>query len=142
MNYVVRLRNVALIILNYNSADLTIKAAKHLLQFGTEVQLIIVDNCSKDNSKEKIETEFKDVENVHLLFNDTNYGYAHGNNVGISYAEKLANIEFITIMNPDVIVDVITLEKLKGVLQSDKTVGFITTETFYNGKYMTPNECA
>ena len=136
------MENVALIILNYNSADLTIKATRHLLQFKTELKLIIVDNCSKDNSQKKLELEFKNIKNVHLVFNDTNFGYAHGNNIGISYVEKLCNIEYVGIMNPDVIVDIVTLEKLKDILQSDDTIGFLTTETYYNGKYMIPNECA
>lgn len=142
MNFKTSLKNVAIIILNYNSADLTIKAANYLLQFETELQLIIVDNCSKDSSQQKLELEFTNVKNVHLVFNDTNFGYAHGNNIGITYAEKLSNIEFITIMNPDVIVDAETLGILREVLQRSKTIGFITAETYYNGRYMTPNECA
>ena len=136
------LNNVAIVILNYNNANLSIQTTKHLIKDLRELHIIIVDNCSKDNSKEILSNEFYNTENVPLIFNKTNYGYAHGNNVGIEYAQSMGCIDYVAIMNPDVLLDVCIIDKLVKALEDDSNIGFITTEVYYNGVYNIPNECA
>ena len=136
------LSNVALIILNYNSAELTIKATKHLLRLETLLNIIVVDNYSTDDSRQKLSEEFSSTEFVHLVFNDTNFGYPHGNNVGITYAERMGYIDTVAIMNPDVIVDLDTFKSLTDALNKNEDIAFITCQTYLNGAYLTPNECA
>ena len=48
---------VGLIVLNYNSADDTIKCVKKLNSFNKSYHIIVVDNCSTDNSLDKIRSE-------------------------------------------------------------------------------------
>jgi len=136
------LSNTALIILNYNSADLTIKAINHLQKFESNLTIIVVDNLSKDDSRVKLTAEFADNTFVHLVFNDTNFGYAHGNNVGIDYAIKLDCIDTVGIMNPDVLVNLDTLQSIGQVLGENEDIAFVTVQTYFNGEYFTPNECA
>lgn len=136
------LYDVAMIVLNYNSCILTVNAVNHLLSFNSELQVIIVDNSSTDNSKKILTSEYIGISNVHLIFNDNNLGYAHGNNIGIEYARNLENIKYIGIMNPDVLADISVIEELVKVLNIHNDIGLITTAVYYNGKYFIPNQCA
>ena len=132
------LENVAIIILNYNNPELTIKATRSLIDDKRGPHVIVVDNLSKDNSKVLLEYEFKNTDKVHLIFNDVNYGYAHGNNIGIDYAEKLGSIRYVGIMNPDVILSIDIIDKLVEALEDNINIGFITTEVYYNGVRQDP----
>lgn len=136
------LSDVALIILNYNTSLLTINTIRFLLDSDSDVQLVIVDNCSIDDSRNKLSKEFSNVENVHLIFNDFNKGYANGNNIGIKYAKSLNNIKIIGVMNPDVTVDISVVRKMKRILLNRQDIGLITAKTYYNGVLRSPNECA
>ena len=49
------LNNLAVIILNYNSSELSIAATKNILDLKTGAKVIVVDNCSTDNSQEVLD---------------------------------------------------------------------------------------
>lgn len=136
------LGRTAMVILNYKSPSLTVSAAKHLLGFGTGIHVIIVDNCSGDDSRAVFTAAFVEEPLVHLVYNEDNRGYAHGNNVGIDYAESLGNIDFVGIMNPDVVVDADVIARLVEALDTHGDIGLITAECCYNGVYRVPNDCA
>lgn len=142
MNYNTTFRNIAVIILNYNTPAMTLKAVQHLRSFGTELQIIVVDNCSTDDSKDILQNTFAEEPCVHFVPSATNSGYANGNNIGINYAKGLAYIEYIVIMNPDVIVDIAVLAEMKNALAQNGDIGQITAETYYNDIYRIPNDCA
>ncbi len=142
MSYNTTFRNIAVIILNYNTPAMTLKAVQHLRSFGTELQIIVVDNCSTDDSKDILQSTLAAEPCVHFVLSATNSGYASGNNIGINYARGLADIEYIVIMNPDVIVDISVLAEMKNTLAKNGNIGQITAETYYNGVYRIPNDCA
>ena len=136
------LGRTAMVILNYKSPCITVSAARHLLEFGTGLHVIIVDNCSGDDSRDVFDVAFAYEPLVHLVYNEDNRGYAYGNNVGIDYAAKLGCIDFIGIMNPDVVVDADVIERLVYTLDTHDDIGLITAECCYNGIYNVPNDCA
>ncbi len=74
------------IIVNYNSADYLpgCLEAIHRLCDGFEHQIIIIDNDSTADDKEKL-NELKDVE---LVFNDKNLGFAKACNIGARTASR------------------------------------------------------
>ncbi len=135
------LKRCALVVLNYKSPQLTLTAVKHLLDFHRGLQIVVVDNCSGDGSVTIFQKELGQEKDVHLVFNEDNRGYAHGNNVGIDAAKALG-MEFVGVMNPDVIVDVGDIEKMLRALEEHEDIGCITGETYYNGVYRVPNHCA
>lgn len=135
------LSNLAIVVLNYNNSRLTIYAAESLLKLNIGLHVIVVDNFSNDNSRSELYDALMNRENIHLILNDKNFGYAHGNNIGIKFAEKLGFIEYVGIMNPDVLIDAVTLMALVDRLQDDR-IGFITSKVCYNGRFNIPNECA
>jgi len=99
------LSDLAIIVLNYNSSDDTIKCVKQLLSFSDVFpHIIVVDNCSTDSSFEHLSNEFHSVNTVDVILSANNRGYSTGNNYGIRFAKSKYSIKTIGIMNPDVII--------------------------------------
>ncbi len=135
------LKRCALVVLNYKTPQMTVAAVRHLLDSHTGLQLIVVDNCSGDDSAAIFQRELAEEKDVHLVFNEDNRGYAHGNNVGIDAAKALG-VDFVGVMNPDVIIDANDVAKMLRVLADHEDIGLITGETYYSGVYHVPNPCA
>ena len=68
------------------------------------MQLIIVDNASEEKYVDEIEEHISGIDNIELIVNRVNLGYAGGNNVGIRHAVA-QGAEYIAIVNNDVIVN-------------------------------------
>ena len=99
---------VSIIILNFNAGKLLLNCIESLTKLAYQnIELIIVDNVSTDNSQNQCKEKFPQVK---LIQNKKNSGYCGGNNVGI----KNANGEFIIILNPDTIVESNLIDKLLG----------------------------
>jgi len=97
---------VSVIILNYNAGDLLLNCVNSLKKSTYEnLELIVVDNISSDNSQKKCKEKFPDIK---LIQNKENLGYCGGNNIGI----EQANGEFIVILNPDTIVECDWIQEL------------------------------
>jgi len=86
---------ISIIVLNYNAGDLLINCISSIINSNLKnFEIIVVDNCSSDNSHLKCKKKFNDIK---LIENKENVGYCEGNNVGL----KSAQGEFIIILNPD-----------------------------------------
>lgn len=111
---------IAVILLNYNSS----KDCKKCLSFlkkqeGAELDVIIVDNASKEEEKEelrKLESwgvgELGAIKNITIIESDQNRGYNAGNNIGLKFAAE-RGYKYALISNPDMeFPDPLYLEKL------------------------------
>lgn len=136
------LNNAALVILNYNTPELTIGAVRHVTELNTGIHLIVLDNASTDDSWKKLSATFEGESDVALCRSPKTGGYAKGNNLGLSLAEKLGGVEYVGIMNPGVVVGKDALYTLVNVLKQDTTIGLVTTQVVYNGRKLNPNPCA
>ena len=97
---------VSIIILNFNAGKLLLNCIESLTKLAYQnIELIIVDNVSTDNSQNQCKEKFPQVK---LIQNKKNSGYCGGNNVRI----KNANGEFIIILNPDTIVESNLIDEL------------------------------
>ena len=97
---------VSVIVLNYNAGELLLNCIDSLKKSTyTNLEILVVDNISSDNSQKKCKEKFPDIK---LIQNEKNFGYCEGNNVGIRNAKG----EFIVILNPDTIVDTYWLKEL------------------------------
>ncbi|MBQ9334739.1 MAG: glycosyltransferase [Lachnospiraceae bacterium] len=94
---------VALIVLNYNSYDMTVRCVDGLAAFDLGCRIIVVDNCSPDGSYERLCDRYSESE-VDVIRSDRNGGYGAGNNFGIRYAIDRYGAEVAGILNPDVII--------------------------------------
>lgn len=95
--------DLALIILNYNCSNLTITCVDQLISFNCTYKIVIVDNASTDESYNILKDYYKDTQ-VYVLQSHHNGGYSYGNNLGIKYAVDNFNINYIGILNPDVLI--------------------------------------
>lgn len=132
----------AILILNYNGAELTIESTKRLRGYSKKLQIVIVDNCSEDQSYQNIKENFERDQYTYTIENDKNAGYAAGNNVGLRFIEKqLPEVDTVCIMNPDIKVNSLEiLYRLYTSLWSDETLAVITAQTIYNGSLRYPND--
>lgn len=94
---------VVFIILNYNTFQETKEC---ILSIENKIdtqdyKIVIVDNRSKDDSADQIETFITQREKAILLRNSKNLGFAKGNNVGIEFANKNFEPQYMVVLNSD-----------------------------------------
>jgi len=93
------------------------------------LEIIIVDDCSQDNSVEIIKKYTKKYKNVKLIVLPENSGgAAKPTNTGI----KAAKYDYILVMDSDSFPDKNSLKKMIGYLQKDKTIGGVTCAILVN----------
>lgn len=112
---------LSVIVLNYNTRDLTLSCLQTLsvLAQAEDWQIIVVDNGSSDGSVEAIEAGFPEVE---LIASPANRGYAAGNNLGLRQAVG----DSVILLNSDVIADAAVLKALAGYLADHPDVGAVS----------------
>ncbi|MGL6098195.1 MAG: glycosyltransferase [Fusobacteriaceae bacterium] len=122
-----------IVILNYNSISLVQKLCSNLDNVKEIYKIVIVDNNSTDNSKQKI-LKLKNFK-IDVIFSKKNDGYASGNNIGIKYLmKKYEKIKNICILNPDVeIEDKDIFLKLNQELEKDNSLGIVAPFMLMNG---------
>ncbi|MDD5772191.1 MAG: glycosyltransferase family 2 protein [bacterium] len=120
---------VYIIILNWNQKEDTLiclNSVKKLKYDNYEV--IVVDQNSKDGSKEAIK---KDYPWVDLIENDDNLGFVEGNNVGIRKVLDIEKYSYFFILNNDTVVDPDCLDVLVNKAEKDKNIGIAGPKVFY-----------
>ncbi|OGM10470.1 hypothetical protein A2W13_02490 [Candidatus Woesebacteria bacterium RBG_16_36_11] len=97
--------DLAILILNYNTPDLTIKCLKSILEsnFNMSYKIWVVDNASTDDSADKITNFISQNSNLNLIKNSDNLGFSKGNNVALKKAYKDA--KYTLLLNSDTVVD-------------------------------------
>lgn len=93
---------VGIIILNYNSWELTRALAKRVSEYEKVNAVVIIDNASSDDSFSKL-SEISGGK-IYLVQSGRNGGYSFGNNVGAKICDEL-NMDICMISNPDVIIE-------------------------------------
>ncbi len=99
------MKSVCVLTLNYGAPQDTIQYVHNLKQQqGIALSILIIDNCSPDDSYEIFNTQFSNDEQVTVIQSGRNGGYAFGNNVGLRYLENQA-FDFLVISNNDISLD-------------------------------------
>ena len=113
-------KKLALVIINWNSYDLTKDTLSSLAETSYKnYDIIVVDNNSTDASAVQLEKEFPA---IILLRSDENKGFTGGNNIGFEYALQ-NGYEYVMMLNNDVGVEANFLEPLVAKLDSDNNIG-------------------
>lgn len=108
----------AIIILNYNDYDNTYEYINKIYNYKNLDIIVVVDNCSTDDSYSKLLKLKSD--KVHVIQTEKNRGYAYGNNYGVTYLEKEGiRPQYIIISNPDIVVDEKDINKLLYYLEKE-----------------------
>lgn len=124
---------VGAVILNYNSYNLILDKEKLLNSYNCLNEIVIVDNCSSNDSFERLKRMEND--KIKVVRTEKNGGYAYGNNYGLKLLEK--NNDYAFIINPDVIIENKELEKIIMMMENNKefaVLGAIRTskDNIYN----------
>ena len=104
-----------LLVLNYNDASTTIQYVESVKGFSCLKRILIVDNCSTDDSFKALERLSS--EKIIVIKTDKNGGYGYGNNFGIRYLYANFKSRFVLLSNPDVIVEENVLYELQFFLE-------------------------
>lgn len=114
--------DLSIIILNYNVKDLLINCLESIFKNkgkNDNWQIIVVDNASSDGSMEEVRKRYN---NIEILENEKNIGFAAGNNKGV----KKAKAEVILFLNPDTLVVGQAIQKSYEYLKGNPDIGALT----------------
>lgn len=102
---------VSIIILSYNTSELTEKCVESIYKFTKDIsfEVVVLDNASKDNSVAALQ-KFKKHKNFKLILSKVNHGFTKGNNL----ASKKAKGKYLLFLNSDTLFEG---NVLKGMLQ-------------------------
>lgn len=115
----------AIVILNYNDSENTIKFVNDIKEYSTLDTIVVVDNNStKENEFIKLKNLQSD--KIHVIKSDKNGGYAYGNNYGLKYIEKLGIYDFVIISNPDVAVKEEAIKECVEFLKNNNEAAIVT----------------
>src|SRR5258708_2107656 len=114
---------IFIVVLNWNQPKLTLDCIESLQKLkllkNQNLNIVIVDNGSTDDSLETFRKILPRKYRVETLESNTNLGFADGNNFGIKYA--LDNFaDYIMVLNNDTIVDSNLLVNLMEAFRSEE----------------------
>ena len=109
--------STSIVILNYNGGKDVIECLESVRNIDyPRYEIIVVDNASTDNSVESIRKKFPEVK---IIRNESNLGFAEGNNVGI----REANSHYVMLLNDDAVVGKNILKDLTAAIEERKNIG-------------------
>lgn len=126
---------LGIVVLNYKNYNLTSRVVNDIISKGIQAYIAIVDNNSPNESFDVLNEMFCKTENVSVIKSNHNGGYAYGNNVGIK-AMLDKDIEYIAIMNPDVILSYnFSFDRIIGKIDNRNDIAGVTPVQLHNGTY-------
>ena len=110
--------DLSIILVNYNTCQLTLQALDAVFQSNTTYQyeVILVDNHSTDGSAEQIAQPFPQ---VRLIRNSANLGFSKANNQAI----RSASGRYILLLNTDTVIEPDTLQLMIDFMDKHENVG-------------------
>lgn len=94
--------DIYFVVLHYKVYLDTIECVDSILSLNNLSKIVVVDNYSNNGSIEIIEEKYKNNGLVTIIKNQSNLGFAKGNNVGFKYAKE-NGANFIVVTNNDII---------------------------------------
>ena len=119
------MNKVGIVIVNFNKGSLVSSIVGVFSQYNTIDEIIVVDNCSTDDSR-KILLKC-DKGKVKCLFLDENLGYARGNNIGLRWLKNEKRCDFCFVVNPDVYFEENVIKAVVYALENNSNYAIITT---------------
>jgi GT2 family glycosyltransferase len=124
---------ILVILLNYRTASMTLRAAEAALvaMSGVEAELVIVDNASGDGSADLIaqtiaEKGWQADDRVRLIASDVNGGFGAGNNIGFKANMSDGQVpDYYYVLNSDAFPDPDCLSRLVDFLQAHLKAGIV-----------------
>lgn len=116
---------ISVIAINYNNTEITADFLLSLLYVEYDnLEVIIVDNASKENPTEKLKSIYP---NVKIILSKENLGFAGGNNLGI----KEAKGDYLFFVNNDTVVTANIFEGLIEIFEKYPDAGVVSPKFHY-----------
>lgn len=91
------------IILHYKVIKETVECVQSIKkQISAQRKIVIIDNFSNNGTGEALRKQYRDDDEVDVLINSENSGFAQGNNLAYQFAKQSYQPDFMVIMNNDV----------------------------------------
>ena len=112
---------VSIVVLTFNNLEMNKICIKSILEKTAypDYELIVVDNCSSDGTREYLLQLSEKESNIKVILNEQNLGFAAGNNIGMRAAEG----EYIVLLNNDTVITRGWLTAMAKHLENDTTLG-------------------
>lgn len=121
---------VSVIIVSYNTASLTLKCVKKVIESKglakTQLEIIVVDNNSSDDTVQLLSRSYPDIK---VISSKKNLGFGGGNNLGVSNAKG----EYILLLNTDAFLEPDSLSKMLDFLQNNQNLLAVAPMLAYQG---------
>ena len=95
------------VIVNYTEPVRSAALARSLVRYDEVARVIVVDNCSPDDSWERLQ-ELAGEPGIVLVKSERNGGYGAGNNLGFRYCLEHPldeELQLVAVVNPDAMID-------------------------------------
>lgn len=119
--------SVSICIVNYNTADMTLRTIQSVIRFEplNQIEIILIDNNSCQDDKDALSLRLVEMERdgliLETIFNDLNLGFGKANNQGM----KLAKGEYIALLNSDTELTANSFTKAIEYLKANPAVGAV-----------------
>ena len=123
----------AIIILNYNSEQDTIRFVNEIKDYDSLNKIIVVDNLSTTDNFDNL----KKLENdkIDVIRSERNGGYSYGNNYGIKHMESLNDTyDYVIISNPDIHIEEEAIKTTLDFLEKNEKAAMAAPKMFNKEK--------
>lgn len=115
-------------VLQYAQGDLEIES--DFFKFNNDMKpLNYVEIVKDEYNNINLENPFN--QNLFIIKNPENYGFAEGNNVGINFALKYLKPDYIEILNNDIVVAENYLDEMVKVINSDSNIAIVGPKIYF-----------
>ena len=124
---------ISVILVNYNGKEYNDKCIASILDstISHQIQIVVVDNASTDDSLELLKENWGCHEQVKILSLDENYGFSKANNEGIRWSLE-QGIEYFWLLNNDTEIQPDALEQMVHYQQKKK--GIVVPKILYSDR--------
>lgn len=117
---------VSIIIINYNTKEVTLNCVRSLLKNTKKVnfEIILIDNGSKEN----FQLPILNFQNLRLIKNAKNLGFARANNQGI----KVAKGDYVLFLNSDTVIKDNVIGEMSKWMDKNSKIGISSCKLLNN----------
>ncbi|MEL7199663.1 MAG: glycosyltransferase family 2 protein [Pseudomonadota bacterium] len=128
--------DLSVIIVSYNTRELTLKAIETLLENSGEIrtQVVVWDNASHDGSADAIRERFP---KVRVIAHEKNVGFAAANNLAVKHTKS----DWVLLLNPDTETHPGAIENLLRFAKDNPQAGIVGGRTVFPDGSLNPSSC-